>query len=100
MWARVSSYEPTGGDEPEEAIRSFERAMADSLERIQEMAGVRDAFLLVDHASGKALTITLWENEEALLASEDAADQVRRQAAGESIRSVERYEVAFHESFT
>ena len=97
MWARVSSYEFGGDDNVEEGVRAFERAISDD---DFQMEGMRDAYLLVDRAAGKALTITLWESEEALRASEESADQVRRQAAGDAVRDVDRYEVALHESFT
>jgi heme-degrading monooxygenase HmoA len=97
MWARVSSYEFGGDANVEEGVRAFERAISDDS---FQMEGMHDAYLLVDRASGKALTITLWESEEALRASEASADQVRRQAAGDAVRNVDRYEVALHESYT
>jgi heme-degrading monooxygenase HmoA len=94
MWARVSTYELAGQD-LEEAIRGFERAVA----QLRGMEGASDAYLLVDRGSGRALTVTLWESEEALAASEDAADRLRREASGDRVQSVDRYEVAFHQSF-
>lgn len=97
MWARVSSYEFGRDENVEEGVRAFERALTDD---DFHMEGMRDAYLLVDRAEGKALTITLWESEEALRASEQSADQVRRAAAGDAVRDVDRYEVALHESFT
>ena len=96
MWARVSSYE-FGGDSVEEGLRNFEQALTDD---DFQMDGMRDAYLLIDREQGTALTITLWESEEAMRASEASADQVRRAAAGDAIRNVDRYEVALHESFT
>lgn len=42
------------------------------------------------------MTITLWESEDAMRATEAKADEMRRQmadAAGDEIRGVERYEV-------
>ena len=96
MWARVSSYEMASSEEAEEGIRGFERSMT----RIRELDGIRDAYLLVDRASNRALTMTFWESEEALRASEGAADQVRRDAAGDAVRNVDRYEVVLHETFT
>jgi len=97
MWARVSSYEFGADENVEEGVRAFERALtADDF----FMEGMRDAYLLVDRTAGTALTITLWGSEEALRASEESADQVRRAAAGDAVRAVDRYEVALHESFT
>jgi hypothetical protein len=36
---------------------------------------------LVDRGSGKALTMTLWESEEAMRASEEEANQFRTEIA-------------------
>jgi hypothetical protein len=95
MWARVGTYEIAGEEQLEEGIRGFERG----LDPLRELEGVREAYLLVDRASGKAATMTLWESEDALRASEEVADRVRRDAAGDAVRSVERYEVVRHERF-
>jgi heme-degrading monooxygenase HmoA len=46
------------------------------------------------------MSITLWESEEAMRASESAADELREEGAGHSggtILSVERFEVTFQE---
>ena len=93
MYARVSTYaaSPTGVDRLVEAFGSDNR--------LSQMAGILDAFLLVDRASGRALTITLWESEEAMAATTAGAAQIRREAAGSAgggIESVESYEVALH----
>jgi heme-degrading monooxygenase HmoA len=61
------------------------------------MDGFQGVYFLVDRQSGKGLSITLWESEEAMRASEDAANQLRSESAeasGEEILGVERYEVA------
>ncbi|HYR63891.1 MAG TPA: hypothetical protein VET24_14835 [Actinomycetota bacterium] len=93
MYARVSTYaaSPTDVDRLVQAFGSDNR--------LSQMAGLRDAFLLVDRASGRALTVTLWESEEAVTASAAGATELRRDAAGSagsSIESVETYEVAIH----
>ena len=63
--------------------------------------GGKGALLLVDRQTGNAIAITLWEDEEALRASEERADTLRAEAAGEMGASqpptVERYEVAVFE---
>jgi quinol monooxygenase YgiN len=62
----------------------------------QQMAGFRGMYAMVDHQSGTALSLTLWESEEALARSEEAADRLRSDAAargGAEITAVERYEV-------
>jgi quinol monooxygenase YgiN len=64
--------------------------------------GGRGAILLVDRESGSAVAITLWEDEAALSASEERANTLRAQAAGEmgasGQPSVARYEVAVFET--
>jgi heme-degrading monooxygenase HmoA len=89
MFARVSTY--TG--EPDELVRGFESATAD----LQQIDGFSQAYFCVDRASGKGLTITVWDDEQALEASADRARQLRAQAtepSGATIDSVQHYEVA------
>jgi hypothetical protein len=61
----------------------------------------KGAILLVDRGSGKALAITLWQDEAAMQASEERANALRADAAeqiGASQQpSVERFEVAVFE---
>jgi quinol monooxygenase YgiN len=60
----------------------------------------RGAILLVDRAGGTALAITLWEDEAAMQASEESANDLRARAAeqmGASQPTVDRYEVAVFE---
>lgn len=69
---------------------------------VRQLDGAKSAYLLLDRRSGKALTITLWESEEALRASEEAANKLRGDAAGSAggtVQDVERYEVALYEQF-
>jgi hypothetical protein len=57
----------------------------------------KGAILLVDRARGEAIGITLWEDEEALRASEESANALRASVAdqmGVAAPSVSRYEVA------
>ena len=89
MFARVSTY--TG--DADELVRGFESARND----LQEIAGVSQAYFCVDRASGKGLTVTLWNDKEALEASAEQARQLRARATEPSaatIDSVEQYEVA------
>jgi hypothetical protein len=51
---------------------------------------------MVDRETGKAMSITIWESEDALKASAAKADELRSQAAssgGGEIESVENYEI-------
>ena len=60
----------------------------------------KGAILLIDRDSGKAVAVTLWEDEEAMRASEESANALRADAAqqmGAQQPTVERYEVAVFE---
>jgi hypothetical protein len=61
----------------------------------------RGAILLVDRQSGEAIAITLWEDEQAMRASEESANALRADAADQmgatQAPKVARYEVAVFE---
>ncbi len=66
-------------------------------EQLQAMEGFSQAYLLVDRAKNKGMTITIWESEDALLESAATADEVRKKATapfGSTIESVDHYEIA------
>lgn len=89
MHARVSTY--TG--EPEALTEGF-RAATEPLETIP---GFSHAYFLVDRANNQAMSITVWESEDALLQSAAKADELRKEAsdsAGGAIDSVQHYEIA------
>lgn len=90
MHARVSRFHGSGegGASPPN--------VEDVLPTLREMDGFRGLISLVNGPGGDALAITLWESEGAMRASDARADEMRRgmaSAAGDEIRSVERYEV-------
>ncbi|MGW0749864.1 hypothetical protein [Streptomyces sp. NPDC002587] len=94
MFARLSTYQgspvPVTGDltaHTEEIVR-----------QVQDVPGFRGVYYLVDRASGKATSLTLWEDEQTMRASEDQAARIREETAqreGQRIVSVEHFEVAF-----
>ncbi len=90
MHARVSSYQTSN---PERLVEGF-RSVTDSLE---EVDGFSHAYFMVDHASGKALSITIWDSEDALTASMSQAAELRRRGTAASgtaaIQSVQHYEI-------
>jgi heme-degrading monooxygenase HmoA len=91
MFARVSSYKI---DDAPKLLDGFERATG-PLE--DEMAGFTGAYFLVDRAGGRAMSITLWDSQEALNTSVEKANLLRQGAVsggGGSIESVDHYEVA------
>lgn len=92
MFARVSTFEETT-DSIEESLRRT----PDVLKRAEALSGFKGVYYLVDRSSGKTLTITLWETEEAMRDSEEAANRIRTDeatASGGNIVSVDHYEVA------
>ena len=97
MHARVSTLEGGSIDQIESGVRVLREQVIPAAQQIEGFMGV---ISLADRASGKGITITLWESEEALHASEEAANQLRQEAADAlqaSIASVERYEVVLSE---
>ncbi len=93
MWARVSRFTgPT--DRIDEDIRDSREAAKQLLDTT---SGSKGLYYLVDRENGRSMAVTLWESEEALRASEEAAARVREDSTervGGAIVSVERYEVA------
>lgn len=66
----------------------------------QQLPGMRGAIALVDRSTGKGYTITFWESEEALRASEAAADEIREKTAAAlsgTITNVDRCDVTLFE---
>jgi heme-degrading monooxygenase HmoA len=97
MHARVTTLSGSPGD-VDAGIANFE---ANVLPFARDEGG-EGAILLVDRQSGKAIAITLWEDEQALNAGESAAKALRADAANQMGASeaptVERYEVAIFEA--
>jgi heme-degrading monooxygenase HmoA len=97
MHARVTSLSGSPSD-LEGGIANFREQV---LPFTNEQGG-KGAILLVDRQTGAAIAITLWEDEEALRASEERANELRAQAADELGASeqptVARYEVAVFEA--
>jgi heme-degrading monooxygenase HmoA len=97
MHARLTSLSGSPSD-LEGAIANFREQVVP----FTNQHGGKGAILLVDRQSGSAIAITLWEDEEALRASEEKANELRAQAAeelGASERpTVTRYEVAVFET--
>ena len=88
MFARVATY---SGD-AEELVHGFEAATSE----LEQMDGFVHAYFCVDRQGGKALTMTVWENEQALEASAEKAHQLRSRAtepSGATTDSVSSFEV-------
>ena len=92
MFARVSTYRTGAGGDADQMLEGFESVT----EPLEQIDGFSHAYFLVDRASGKAMSITIWQSEQALAASAAKADELRKQGSetgGGSIESVEQYEI-------
>ncbi len=94
--ARVSSLEGP----PEKIDEAIRVATEQVLPKARQLSGWKGVVSLVDRNTGRTKLITLWESEDALRASEEQANKLRQEtadSAGETIRGVDRYEVAVAE---
>ncbi|WP_328298319.1 hypothetical protein OG389_11170 [Streptomyces sp. NBC_00435] len=94
MFARLSTYRgspvPAAGD-----VAANSEAI---VQRVRDVPGFRGVYYLVDRASGRAVSLTLWEDERTMRESEDHGARIRAETAqreGQQILSVERFEVGF-----
>jgi heme-degrading monooxygenase HmoA len=89
MFARVSTYK-TG---PETIL---DAPTEKTLKRVLEVPGCRGIYFLKATESDKALSITLWDTEESLTASQQAANSIRADTSKEQniqILEVEEFTV-------
>jgi len=97
MHARVSTLQGST-DQIDEGI---DRIRDMTVPAVKEVDGFKGILSLIDRQTGKSLTVTLWESEGALQASEEEANRIRREAAGNLGATaepiVDRYEVALYE---
>jgi heme-degrading monooxygenase HmoA len=92
VFARVSTFR---GDpaQIDQGINYIRESVLPSVRPDERLEGF---YHLVDRQSGKAISITLWESEEAMRATEEEANELRAEianAANATIESVETYEV-------
>src|SRR5215212_1753339 len=97
MHARMSIFEGPP-DKLDEGVRHAREVI---LPQAKEMdPGFKGIIAPTDRQSGKMLGITFWESEEALRASEEAANRLREgsaEAGGGTVAGVEGYEVGLFE---
>jgi hypothetical protein len=95
MYARTSSW--TG---PEEALEKWVAHVNETVApMVAGMPGNAGAYFFVDRERGGALTLTLWESEEAASTSDRAADKSRAStvaATGVELLARGRFEVVGH----
>jgi hypothetical protein len=92
MFARVSQFNVRP-----ERLQQGRRAVEDHvLPALRMQAGYSGGLFLGNPESGKVLTVSLWENEEAMHATDEASYWFRTfgaEAAGGTVTDVETYEV-------
>jgi heme-degrading monooxygenase HmoA len=96
MHARISTLEGSP-DQIDEGLRYVRENV---LPQLQQQDGFKGMAALADRQTGKTLGVTFWESEQALRASEEAANSLREESAeamSDTIAGVERYEVGFLE---
>ncbi|WP_298590153.1 hypothetical protein [uncultured Kocuria sp.] len=95
MYARVSTYE---GAYPEDYDSGLDALRSEVLPGIQALRGYRGSLSLVERSTGRSVSITFWADEEALVATRQAVEQIRERAAatsGSRILDVTEYEVGY-----
>ena len=103
MWVRMSTFQGSPGqsdDEVEQQVRILSEKI---IPTARQMDGYQGVLSVGDRSTGKSMALTFWESEEAMRASEEAADKLRQQAADdvqEEIAGVERFEVYINETPT
>lgn len=92
MFARTSTW----AGSPEALQKWADRVTDKVAPNVQGQPGVAGAFFFLDRAGNTALTLTLWDNEEAALGSDQFAEASRAStvaATGVELVSRGRYEV-------
>jgi hypothetical protein len=102
MYARVATFEGVDFDASAAAMDEGNRRVEPL---IREMQGLQRAIDLADRASGKMLSIALFDSEENMNAAERIFDEEMPRALGDVFESfsgrrtaVERFEVVFDQS--
>jgi hypothetical protein len=94
MYARITTLQGTP-----ESVDAGTAAISDQVfPAVEGLDGFKGMIAFGDRSSGKMMAFTLWETEEAMRASEDAANDVRRttsETTSAPIVGVERMEVVF-----
>ncbi len=96
MFARVSEFEAR----PEQIDEMEREGVEHVLPALRMQDGFNGGLVLADRQSGRVLAVALWESEQAMGITEEAAHWLRAfgaEAAGGKLKGVERYEVFFSE---
>ena len=92
MHARMTRYEGASPEALDEAVEAKKGVLPTEFGQTEGMTG---AMFLVDRERGTIIAISVWQDEDAMRASEDEATRVREEVTGPGeTASVECYEVA------
>ncbi len=97
VFARVATIGEVPPERLDEMTHEIKEHVLPALRKLNGFAGV---LVLLERGSGKVLLVTLWESQQAMNATEEAAYWLRvfsAEAASGMVRGVERYEVFFSE---
>ena len=92
MFARMTTLQGS----PAKVADGIKSVQEQIIPAAQKMRGFKGMIALADRSSGKMLGITLWESEDAMRQSAEAANQLRSASAasgGATVVSVEQCEV-------
>ena len=90
MFARVTRYH--ADQEADRLLEGFKGTIGP----LQLVDGFSHAYFMVDRNTGEAVSLTVWETEDAMAASTESAEERRRERAetgAASIVSVDSYEI-------
>ncbi len=96
VYARVSTLKGS----PEQIDEGLRYLSEEILPTGKDDPGFKGLIALGDRQSGKTLSITLWDSEEDMRATEQDANQLRSawaETSGQEIASIESYEVGLFE---
>ena len=97
MHARLTTIEAPP-DRMDDAARHVQEQV---LPQLQQLDGFKGLIAIRDRGSGRVRGLALWESEEALRATDEAAARIRggvAEATGGTVASVENYEVVVFEA--
>jgi hypothetical protein len=91
MFARIGTWQGTSDELERWVARSREQVIPG----IRQQSGIAAAYCFLDRAGGKGLTITIWESEDAMVASEQfrLQTQAGTSATSGAMVTTDRYDV-------
>jgi heme-degrading monooxygenase HmoA len=90
MFARMSAYH--AGEDSGRLLGAFQETVGP----LQQVEGFSHAYFLIDKDTGRAVSMTIWDSEDAMAASEEGGEERRRKRSeigGASVDAVDHFEV-------